>query len=331
MSDSTPRPSSLIHTVYGEFVRRLGGWISIADLIALMAELDVDGPAVRSAMSRLKKAGTLLQERRAGTGYRLAPAMEPVFEEGDRRIFHSLEPAGLADGWVVAVFSVPESERAHRHQLRSRLSWLGFGNAAPGVWLAPARLLPDARRLLERLGLSAYVHLFLSAEYAGFADLRTAVASWWDLPAIEAQYAAFTDAWRPVAEELRGPSGREPGGQHEPGRQGEPEQREPRGQGEPEQREPRGQGEPGERRASAEQRQPRRVDPAEAFRAYVPMLTQWRRLPYLDPGLPAQLLPADWNAVPARAVFTELHELLAEPSLRYVEKVTGLSHPQEPS
>ncbi|MFF7995315.1 PaaX family transcriptional regulator C-terminal domain-containing protein [Kitasatospora xanthocidica] len=294
MSESTPRPSSLIHTVYGEFVRRLGGWISIADLIALMAELDVDGPAVRSATSRLKKAGTLLQERRAGTGYRLAPAVEPVFEEGDRRIFHSLEPAGLADGWVVAVFSVPESERAHRHQLRSRLSWLGFGNAAPGVWLAPARLLPDARRLLERLGLSAYVHLFLSAEYAGFADLRTAVASWWDLPAIEAQYAAFTDAWRPVAEQLR-----DSGGHVEDRRQ-----------------------EPGERL-------PPRTDPAEAFRAYVPMLTQWRRLPYLDPGLPAQLLPADWNAVPARAVFTELHGLLAEPSLRYVEKVTGLSRPQE--
>ncbi|MEV7357156.1 PaaX family transcriptional regulator C-terminal domain-containing protein [Kitasatospora sp. NPDC091276] len=274
MSESTTRPSSLIHTVYGEFVRRLGGWISIADLIALMAELDVDGPAVRSAISRLKKARTLFQERRDGTGYRLAPAMGPVFEEGDRRIFHSLEPAELADGWVVAVFSVPESERAHRHQLRSRLSWLGFGNAAPGVWLAPARLLPDARRLLERLGLSAYVHLFLSAEYAGFAELRTAVAGWWDFPAIEAQYAAFDDAWRPVAAELRGRP---------------------------------------------------RVDPVEAFRDYVPMLTQWRRLPYLDPGLPEPLLPADWNAVAARAVFTELHALLAEPSLRHVEKVTGLS------
>ncbi|WP_037972921.1 PaaX family transcriptional regulator C-terminal domain-containing protein [Streptomyces sp. NRRL WC-3742] len=270
-----PRPSSLIHTVYGEFVRRLGGWISIADLIALMAELDVDGPAVRSAISRLKKAGTLLQERRGATGYRLAPAVEPVFEEGDRRIFHSLEPADLADGWVVAVFSVPESARAHRHQLRSQLSRLGFGNAAPGVWLAPARLLPDARRLLERLDLSAYVHLFLSAEYAGFADLRTAVASWWDLPAIDAQYAAFSDAWRPVA------------------------------QG------------------------PRTEGPAEAFRSYVPMLTRWRRLPYLDPGLPEPLLPDTWSAGAARAVFAELHGKLAEPSLRYVEKVTGLSHPQE--
>ncbi|MFD9062936.1 PaaX family transcriptional regulator C-terminal domain-containing protein [Kitasatospora purpeofusca] len=284
MTESTPRPSSLIHTVYGEFVRRLGGWISIADLIALMAELDVDAPAVRSAISRLKKAGTLLQERGdgSGTGYRLSPAMGPVFEEGDRRIFRSLEPAELSDGWVVAVFSVPESERAHRHTLRSRLSWLGFGNAAPGVWLAPARVLPDARRLLERLGLDAYVHLFLSAEYAGFTDLRTAVAAWWDFPAIEGQYAAFTDTWRPVL----AARGSDPG-----------------------------------------------PDPAEAFRDYVPMLTQWRRLPYLDPGLPAPLLPPDWNAVAARAVFTGLHTLLAGPSLRHVEEVTGLvtaAHHQEP-
>ncbi|MFJ3793365.1 PaaX family transcriptional regulator C-terminal domain-containing protein [Kitasatospora sp. NPDC090091] len=275
MPENTPRPSSLIHTIYGEFVRRLGGWISIADLIALMAELDVDAPAVRSAISRLKKAGTLLQERRAGTGYRLSPAMGPVFDEGDRRIFHSLAPAELADGWVVAVFSVPESERASRHQLRSRLGWLGFGNAAPGVWLAPARVLPDARRLLERLGLSAYVHLFLS-EYAGFAELRSAVGSWWDFPAIEAQYAEFTEAWGQVAAGLRPHA---------------------------------------------------LIEPVEAFRAYVPMLTQWRRLPYLDPGLPAPLLPPEWNAVAARAVFTELHGLLAGPGLRHVEQLTGLSRP----
>ncbi|MFE0012905.1 hypothetical protein [Streptomyces erythrochromogenes] len=55
MADSPLRPSSLINTVYGAFLRRLGGWISVADLLTLMAELDVDGPAARSAISRLKK------------------------------------------------------------------------------------------------------------------------------------------------------------------------------------------------------------------------------------------------------------------------------------
>ncbi|MET9514718.1 PaaX family transcriptional regulator C-terminal domain-containing protein [Streptomyces sp. NPDC002994] len=266
------RPSSLINTVYGAFLRRLGGWISIADLIVLLAELDVDSQAVRSAISRLKKRGVLEPERRSATGYRLSPAMHTVFDEGDRRIFGSLEPAELRDGWVMAVFSVPESERAHRYQLRTRLTWLGFGNLAPGVWLAPGRLLKDARSTLTRLGLSDYVHLFTS-DYAAFSDLRTSVASWWDFPAIQAQYASFTDTYGPVAERL--------------GTKGD-------------------------------------VDSGEAFRHYVPMLTQWRRLPYLDPGLPAELLPQDWNAVAARQVFQQLHDVLASPSLDHVRKVTAL-------
>lgn len=272
MSDSPTRPSSLINTVYGAFLRRLGGWISIADLITLMSELDVDSQAVRSAMSRLKKKGILEPERRGATGYRLSPAVYPVFDEGDRRIFGSLEPADLTDGWAMAVFSVPESERSYRYQLRTRLTWLGFGNMAPGVWLAPGRLLDDARSMLVRLGLSDYVHLF-AADYAAFSDLRSTVSTWWDFPAIQAQYAEFTDAYGPVAERLS--------------RRGD-------------------------------------LDTTEAFRHYVPMLTQWRRLPYLDPGLPTELLPGDWNAVAARQVFQELHHVLAEPSLRHVQNVTGL-------
>ncbi|MFD0346096.1 PaaX family transcriptional regulator C-terminal domain-containing protein [Kitasatospora aburaviensis] len=80
--------------------------------------------------------------------------------------------------------------------------------------------------------------------------------------------------------------------------------------------------------AGVRPRGPERIEPVEAFRAYVPMLTQWRRLPYLDPGLPAPLLPPEWNAVAARAVFTELHELLAEPGLRHVEQLTGLARPE---
>ncbi|WP_274564569.1 PaaX family transcriptional regulator C-terminal domain-containing protein [Streptomyces spiramyceticus] len=276
MSDSPTRPSSLINTVYGAFLRRLGGWISIADLITLMSELDVDSQAVRSAMSRLKKKGILEPERRGATGYRLSPAVYPVFDEGDRRIFGSLEPADLTDGWAMAVFSVPESERSYRYQLRTRLTWLGFGNMAPGVWLAPGRLLDDARSMLVRLGLSDYVHLF-AAEYAAFSDLRSTVSTWWDFPAIQAQYAEFTDAYGPVAERLS--------------RQGD-------------------------------------LDTTEAFRHYVPMLTQWRRLPYLDPGLPTELLPGDWNAVAARQVFQELHHVLAEPSLRHVQNVTGLEVPE---
>ena len=39
---------------------------------------------------------------------------------------------------------------------------------------------------------------------------------------------------------------------------------------------------------------------AEAFADYVRALTSWRRLPYLDPGLPTDLLPASWSGTPRR-------------------------------
>ena len=46
--------------------------------------------------------------------------------------------------------------------------------------------------------------------------------------------------------------------------------------------------------------------PGEAFAAYVRMLTVWRRLRYLDPGLPLELLPPRWKGVAAAELFAEL-------------------------
>ena len=42
-------------TFFGAFLRRIGGWIAVADLVALMGDLDLDEQAVRSAVSRLKR------------------------------------------------------------------------------------------------------------------------------------------------------------------------------------------------------------------------------------------------------------------------------------
>ena len=39
--------------MYGPFVRPLGGWIAIADLVRLMGELGLDGDIVRSTASRM--------------------------------------------------------------------------------------------------------------------------------------------------------------------------------------------------------------------------------------------------------------------------------------
>lgn len=295
------RPRSLIVSFFGAHGRRIGGWVSVSGLIGLMGGLDVDPPAVRSAVSRLKRRGLLEAERRGGTaGYRLSEEGVRILADGDRRIFDR-RPADLADGWVLVVFSIPESERGKRHLLRARLAWLGFGTTAAGVWIAPAHLAGEARRALDELGVSRYAQLF-SGHRLGFGELSDAVADWWDLDALQEMYQGFLDEYEPVLARWRAVL-------HGAAAHG------------------------GERRAERAEgaEGAEGTDPAPAFADHLRAVDAWRRMPFLDPGLPPEVLPAEWSGVRAARLFGDLHALLREPALRHVEAVAGpFPGPTEP-
>ena len=263
-----PQPRQLIVTVYGLYGRAAHGWLPIAGLIRLLGELGVAPQAVRSSISRLKRRDTLRSLRLDGrAGYALSPSMLAVLREGDRRIFeHS--PARLADGWVQVVFTVPETQRQKRHEMRTLLARLGFGPVAPGVWTAPGTLADEVSGALERHGLERYVDLF-RGDHLGYAPLADRVREWWDLPGIEARYAEFLAGHVGLARHVarRPPTG------------------------------------------------------AEAFVAYVRMLTAWRQLRYLDPGLPLELLPARWNGVAAAELFERLDSALGSPAEAHAREV----------
>ncbi|HEY7223553.1 MAG TPA: PaaX family transcriptional regulator C-terminal domain-containing protein [Micromonosporaceae bacterium] len=266
------QPRALIVTIYGLYAREAGGWLSVGALIKLMAELGVEEPGVRSSISRLKRRGILLPQRVGGTaGYGLSDQARSILLEGDRRIFERPRAAS-GDDWLVAVFSVPESVRDKRHLLRTRLSWLGFGTVASGVWIAPAHVEPQVRDMLASNALTEYVDLF-RARHVAFRPEPDQVASWWDLDGLERMYADFVATYGPVL---------------------------------------------------ARWRRRRREDDATAFADYVQVLTHWRRLPYLDPGLAPQLLPNGWRGWKAADIFFELNERLAPAAHRHVTAVTGL-------
>jgi phenylacetic acid degradation operon negative regulatory protein len=263
----------LIVTVCGLYARG-DGPIAVSDLLRLVAGLGVDEGAARSALSRLKKRGVLVSDRTNGSAaYRLDPALEDVFAEGDERIFGHRR-ARPGDSWVLAAYSVPEAQRHLRHRLRKVLAGRGFGTVGAGLWIAPEHVLPHLRHELERAGLADFVELF-RAEPLG-ADARAKVADWWDLDALEQRYAAFTAELEPVRQRWAG-SGDAPDSQGD----------------------------------------------ACAFADYVRLLTAWRRLPFLDPGLPAAFLPADWAGTAAEQLFTMLHERLGRPAARHAATVTG--------
>jgi phenylacetic acid degradation operon negative regulatory protein len=196
-----PSPGSLILTFYGAYGRSgdaPDGSVPVAALIRLLGAVGVDAPSVRSAVSRLKRRGLLVSDRAGSRSAAYAPseAARQLLADGDRRIYDRPRP-DAAGSWLLAVFSVPERERQRRHVLRSRLARLGFGNAAPGIWLAPAHLEDETRHTLARLGLTAYVDLFRGT-HAGFEPTAEAVARWWDLDALAALHRDFLEVHEPV-------------------------------------------------------------------------------------------------------------------------------------
>jgi phenylacetic acid degradation operon negative regulatory protein len=64
------------------------------------------------------------------------------------------------------------------------------------------------------------------------------------------------------------------------------------------------------------------VGPA-AFADHLRALTAWRRLPYLDPGLPTDLLPPDWSGTRAAETFFALHAMLSGPAHDFVTDQAG--------
>jgi phenylacetic acid degradation operon negative regulatory protein len=64
-------------------------------------------------------------------------------------------------------------------------------------------------------------------------------------------------------------------------------------------------------------------DPHEAFIDYTKVLTNWRHVPYFDPGLPKEYLPKNWPGFVAMDSFFKVHDALAIPALNYFHSVAG--------
>lgn len=261
-------PRRLILTLYGLYARDEHNWLSVNVVVRLMGFLGVEPPGVRSSIARLKRRGTL-ESMRIGSaaGYSLSEQALGLLREGDVRIFERRR-SSESDGLVLVVYSIPESERRQRHELRKTLTAMGFGTVSPGVWVAPGAVFDEAIRVLEHRGLDRYVDMF-RARYEQFGALADRVARWWDLASIAREYDDFVERYAECLTNWR----------------------------------------------------VSREGPQQAFQVYVPMLTDWRRLPYRDPGLPVSVLPGSWAGFRAQELFADLNALLRTPAREFALSV----------
>jgi phenylacetic acid degradation operon negative regulatory protein len=189
----------VLFTILGEFVLPADGQVWTSAVIGTMSRLGVEEKATRQALMRTAADGWLTAERLGRrTRWRLTPAAEQLLTEGTERIYgFGAHRDGWDGSWLLVLARAPESGRAARHVLRSRLTWAGFGSPSPGAWISThADRLGEVDGILAEAGLAGEAQVFRGTHQSG--QLATMVAQAWDLPAIAQQYDDFLTAFAGV-------------------------------------------------------------------------------------------------------------------------------------
>ncbi len=193
-SGGDTRPSALVVDMLGDFNRIGRREIRLKALVALGEELGVPGPTMRVTLARLRERGWF-DVRREGreSVYRLTSTGTGALEDGGRRIFGAT-PAPWRGEWSMVIYTVPESDRHTRDELRRQLVWHGFGPLAPATWICPQPRLDDIAGAAANLP-SARLTL-LTTRTSGPAEDREMARRCWDLEALAAGYEGFVERVR---------------------------------------------------------------------------------------------------------------------------------------
>ena len=184
---------SLLITVFGEYVLPQGRPVWTSTLLHVLGGLGVEEKSARQALNRMAAGGWIESERSGRrVRWRLTGHGRTLLTEGAQRIYSFGRERESWDGrWLVLLASVPESKRDLRHQLRTRLTWAGFGSPAPGVWISPhASREGEAKQVVEELGLEPVVYSFCGP-FAGVGSEQAMVEQAWHLGDLAAAYEDF--------------------------------------------------------------------------------------------------------------------------------------------
>ncbi len=113
MALGTLRSKQMIFTLYGDYVRHVGGSIWVGSLIRLLARFHMSDQSVRSTILRMTRGGWLQVERvNSKSFYSLTPEGKRLLNEGAARIFHIDSARAQWDGkWHLVAYSIPEMQR----------------------------------------------------------------------------------------------------------------------------------------------------------------------------------------------------------------------------
>jgi phenylacetic acid degradation operon negative regulatory protein len=186
------RPQAIMLTFCAAYMLDRDEAVYSGSLIEVLRRVGVGEHAARSTLSRMSARGLLARHRSGKRVYfSLTDQAAEVLEEGGRRLGQAVNRDW--DGtWTLLGFSLPETRRADRHLLRSRLTWAGFGLLQSGLWIAPHAV--DVERLLDGLDVVDHVKAFRAVTLPP-TRINEMIADAWDLGEIAQGYRDFLRRW----------------------------------------------------------------------------------------------------------------------------------------
>ncbi|KDN17257.1 PaaX family transcriptional regulator [Amycolatopsis rifamycinica] len=200
-----------------------------------------------------------------------------MLRDGQRKLDGDVVDRHWDGRWTLLTFSVPETRRADRYALRTRLGWFGFGPLRSGLWVSASAA--DIAPALAELDLLDHAEVFRAEPFMWTDPVRIAREAW-DLPRIAAGYEQFLRRWAgstPAGAETGAALSRESAASA-PGEAGAPD------------------------------------GPGDELSCRIRLGAEWLLLIRRDPVLPPALLPADWPGTRAAALFRSLRRQWTRPA-----------------
>lgn len=182
--------TSIIRTITGLYIRHEKSPVARIRIVELAQAAGISAPAAQTAISRLIDRGVLEAGQLSTLG--VPSAAQQMFERGTRRIFTPRQMSD-ADLWCLVAYSLPESLRSVRHQVRKHFLQLGGGMLGSGLWIFPEYLREEATAVLMALGAREHATLFTAQQPHFPGTPRQAASAWWDLERLAALHQAFLE------------------------------------------------------------------------------------------------------------------------------------------
>lgn len=194
-------PQHLLVTIVGDFWVGRAEYLPSASLVKLLADFDVTGDSARAALSRLARRGAFVAKKQGrNTYYHLANVNNGESAEAGSQIMEFGADQNWSGKWTLCAFTLPESRRETRNQLRTRLRAMGFAPLYDGLWASSLDHGDSVLKLFGELEVEQG-SVFIASELLG--KDRQGIESLWNLDLLREHYDAFLTDWQWVLEDFR--------------------------------------------------------------------------------------------------------------------------------